>query len=1188
MAVVMQSFNFCQWSPEIKSKRQYTRKTSWDSIREFVSKEVKRGVPHPSIIAKLAEQGQPIERNQFKRLLKRWGLSDRNLRKKHRKYIYEAEQKARREGVRLRWRFKDTGQSLKKTQLKRIRESNGAEFIDSEASPGQLIKSPTDALGESNGDLEIASNVESRRENDYSIENFLPNLSPATMDLDTFIKSSERTEGLEVEKYYSLDGEVHHNSPIIHLNNPIDSNFQHVQQERPEKMPYTDDSKYRENFGENAEDADFQTSAIDPTDFLQTFCADMLDSIEASSDPQPEIQGPDVLDSLESRELVHYLSYIFRPDLERWMTQQVDSAKAYLQAVDNLQHGKNISRQESEKALELTMEMDIEPTITSYEGALYFTNDRYIQLNSKVQSICTELYEEYYKLIPYLWKAIGSDIPTFESIAREIVFNEDDRQIFREVVVHLPYLEKSYGAAHFATTTAVFHATNIIMKYKDYLAMLSSIRAVAPRRLASATAIARSLSRFQTVRQVQQPSASLVIRNSQPSFRTFATTTLLRQQAAEATEEAAPAPVDAPAKAGPLSQFSQLKDIGINEKIVNTITNKLKYEDMTDVQIKTIPTCNTGADVIARAKTGTGKTLAFLIPTVNRLMAAGIKKPTVPNFLDGYRSFADVRALIISPTRELAEQITRDAVVLTRGTGLEVACMVGGTGKSWSLRDFHQRGCNILVATPGRLKDVLSDPKSGVNADAIQTLIFDEADSLMSMGFEKEIEEIRRMLPKQKQTLMFSATMPDKVRELIAANMRPGFKYINTVDPKEAETHTKVPQHLINVEEFENVHPTLFELLDRENREAQQNGTHFKAMVFFNTARGAELAALMFRRVRLPGKEGHPLFPLDLVQIHSRLTQARRTEAAAAFRKADDAVLFSSDVTARGMDFPNVTHVIQVGAPSSREQYIHRIGRTARGKNIESGKGAGYLILSDVDARQTLQELRGIKLIHDGNEDLVTPKANLADLDTLNERAADYAKAIVLACSRIEPATTRAAYSALLGAHMARGADPRALFKALYRMGKFNFGWEEPPKLGREFVKKIGMGAGFDYAIKNGYLVEGSDSDRSGRSAGTSFSTRSMGMSNRGSYDGPRQTSFGRNTPRREGGYNSRREGGYESKREGGYSRDRPTSFGNRGRGEGGDNNQRGGSYSNYSSRQRDEKPSRPWEKSGGQTRDRY
>ncbi|KAK6527569.1 hypothetical protein TWF694_004553 [Orbilia ellipsospora] len=691
--------------------------------------------------------------------------------------------------------------------------------------------------------------------------------------------------------------------------------------------------------------------------------------------------------------------------------------------------------------------------------------------------------------------------------------------------------------------------------------MISSIRAIAPRRLASTAAIARSLARFTSVRQVGQPITPLVIRNAQPTYRTFVTTTLLRQQAAEQASEsgAAPAP---PVNSGLPTKFAQLRELGVHESIVSVITNKMQYEDMTEVQSKTIPVCMTGIDVIARAKTGTGKTLAFLIPTVNRLVAAGVKTTnSKPRWNEGHKSNADPRILIISPTRELAEQIARDAINLTRDTGLQVACMVGGTGKAWSIRDFHSRGCNILIGTPGRLKDVLSDPNTGVNAEKIETLIFDEADSLMDMGFEKDIEAIKSYLPKEKQTLMFSATMPDKVRELIGGTMRRGFKYINTIDPKSAETHTKVPQHMISVGNFENTFTTLFELMDRENRIAQDKGVPFKAMVFFNTARAAEWAAMMFRRVRLPGRESHPLYPLDLIQIHSRLSQPRRTEAADHFRNSESAVLFSSDVTARGMDFPNVTHVIQVGAPNNREQYIHRIGRTARGKNIESGNSVGYLILSDLDSKIVLKELRGINLLTGTNKDLVTPEADLTNLDSLDERAGEYARAIANASSRIDGGTKL--YQALIGAYMSRGADVQDLLEGLFRMTKYNLGWENPPSLGRTFGMKLGFGANYDWALRKGYLTSTPESEETGRAGGSSFSTRRMGMNQSGPYNGPRETSYGRTGPPRQGGYNSNRQGGgYGGNRQGGgYANNRQGgSYGNNRQGGGYGNNRQGGS----------------------------
>ncbi|KAK6355552.1 hypothetical protein TWF696_004651 [Orbilia brochopaga] len=548
----------------------------------------------------------------------------------------------------------------------------------------------------------------------------------------------------------------------------------------------------------------------------------------------------------------------------------------------------------------------------------------------------------------------------------------------------------------------------------------------------------------------------------------------------------------------------------------------MKYEEMTDVQSKTIPVCASGVDVIARAKTGTGKTIAFLIPTINRLLKDGVKMSPHPQNVNGHKSFANVQALVISPTRELAAQIANDAIRLTRGTGLKVSTMVGGTGKSFSLRDYHQRGCHILVGTPGRLNDVLSDPVSGVVADNLKVLIFDEADSLMDMGFEKEIRAIQQFLPKQRQTLMFSATMPDKVREMISRSMRPGFKYVNTIDPREAETHTKVPQHLVMCDGYENVMPTIFELLQRENEAAKEQNTHFKAMVFFRTARLAELAAMMFRRIRLPSQESHPLYPLDLIQIHSRLTQARRTEAATAFKRATNAVLFSSDVTARGMDFPNVTHVIQIGAPSSREQYIHRIGRTARGKNIESGKGVGYLIVSDMDARQTLDSLKGLQLQTDAAASLVSPNAQLTNLDNLTPEAGEFARAVVQACSRLDPFLLKSTYQSMVGSYLSAGISAHKLVEDLYKMHRYNFGQEQPPSMSRQFAMRLAIP--YDYAVQKGFVSRGEDAMDSGRMSNTRFSTRTRDVDN--SELGPEEPQPPRGQFRSRGGFGGGGRGG--------------------------------------------------------------
>ncbi|PLB48898.1 ATP-dependent RNA helicase pitchoune [Aspergillus steynii IBT 23096] len=392
-----------------------------------------------------------------------------------------------------------------------------------------------------------------------------------------------------------------------------------------------------------------------------------------------------------------------------------------------------------------------------------------------------------------------------------------------------------------------------------------------------------------------------------------------------------------------LSKFSQLADKGlIDPRIIQTIIHKMKISDMTDVQKMTIEETLKGGDVLAQAKTGTGKTLAFLLPVLQNILV----DPKLRLNQRRMATTSDIRAIIISPTRELAEQIATEARRITMGTGLQVQTAVGGTQKRMHLQLMRQHGCHLLVGTPGRLLDLLSDPNSGVRAPRLSSFVLDEADRLLDDGFSDAIQEIQDQLPTHqevdRQTLLFSATVPSEVMSMVNKIMKPDYKYIRTVKADEVPTHLKVPQKVVPLNGFENALPAILELV--KNYQAQDNERPFKGIVYFNSTKEVNLAYEVFRGLlNSPGnlRSGHPLKNVRKYELHSRLTQARRSLYAQKFRNDASAILFSSDVTARGMDFPDVTHVIQVGLARDRESYIHRLGRTGRAD--KSGEGWAFI-----------------------------------------------------------------------------------------------------------------------------------------------------------------------------------------------------------------------------------------------------
>ena len=306
---------------------------------------------------------------------------------------------------------------------------------------------------------------------------------------------------------------------------------------------------------------------------------------------------------------------------------------------------------------------------------------------------------------------------------------------------------------------------------------------------------------------------------------------------------------------------------------------------------------------IAQAKTGTGKTLGFLIPIIQRIIQ---NDPQLGERVRGYKKAKadDIRAIIISPTRELAEQIAVEAKKVTSGTGIIVQTAVGGTMKRAMLQKTQREGCHLLIGTPGRLNDILSDPYSGVKAPNLNALVMDEADRLLDEGFTKEIDEIRTHLPDpavvDRQNLMFSATVPRDVVELVRKTLRPGFHFAKCVNEDEEPTHQRVPQKYVNVAGFENIMPSLYELVLGQHQAGQAGEARpFKAIIYFNSTAEVTLAASVFYKLSGGFKRNTPLSGLRAFEIHAKLSQAQRTRSADDFRHAKNGILFSSDVTAR-------------------------------------------------------------------------------------------------------------------------------------------------------------------------------------------------------------------------------------------------------------------------------------------------
>jgi ATP-dependent RNA helicase MSS116 len=397
--------------------------------------------------------------------------------------------------------------------------------------------------------------------------------------------------------------------------------------------------------------------------------------------------------------------------------------------------------------------------------------------------------------------------------------------------------------------------------------------------------------------------------------------------AGPSASSSAPAAADGGTKLAHITD-RRFADLEISSESRRALSEVFKYQFMTAVQAETLPLIlkSGSQDCLAKAKTGTGKTLAFMIPTIEKIT----KKTN--------RRMTDINCLVISPTRELAQQITAETEKLLtfhKDYLRKVVTCVGGTNKNRDVKAL--RGSTpIVVATPGRLLDHLQNGDLASRMANLDCLILDEADQLLDMGFRPDVERILRLLQPShgtRQTLLFSATIPDQVNEIANIALRPGWNFVDTVGEDSEQTHMHVQQQLMITSQDRLVHD-LFCVLDRETSAA---GGCYKIIVFFTTARLTGFMAEMFNSVS--SETGY-----SVLEIHSRKAQNARERASEQFRKSGSAVLFSSDVSARGMDYPDVTFVLQVGL-TDRSQYIHRLGRTAR-----AGKdGKGGLLLADYE-----------------------------------------------------------------------------------------------------------------------------------------------------------------------------------------------------------------------------------------------
>ena len=337
---------------------------------------------------------------------------------------------------------------------------------------------------------------------------------------------------------------------------------------------------------------------------------------------------------------------------------------------------------------------------------------------------------------------------------------------------------------------------------------------------------------------------------------------------------------------------SAFADLGLIEPLTKALTAE-GYTTPTPIQAQAIPALLTGIDVLGIAQTGTGKTAAFALPMLQKLMQN--KKPARPN---------RPRALVLSPTRELALQIKEGFTAYGRNTGLRHACIHGGVGQNPQVKALAS-GCDILVATPGRLLDLMDQRFAFL--DAVEFFVLDEADRMLDMGFIHDMRAIIAKLPAVRQNLLFSATMPDAVMSL-ANGILKNAKRIE-ITPQ-ATTVERIEQRVMFVSR-ENKKTLLNELLKGQDVK--------RALVFTRTKHVANRVAEQLAKGGI-GAEA----------IHGNKSQNARQRALDGFKNGKVRVLVATDIAARGIDVDQISHVINYELPMDAESYVHRIGRTAR------------------------------------------------------------------------------------------------------------------------------------------------------------------------------------------------------------------------------------------------------------------
>lgn len=356
-------------------------------------------------------------------------------------------------------------------------------------------------------------------------------------------------------------------------------------------------------------------------------------------------------------------------------------------------------------------------------------------------------------------------------------------------------------------------------------------------------------------------------------------------------------------------------DIPVSEPLERALT-AMGYEEPSPIQTLVAPHLLEGRDLVGQAQTGTGKTSAFGIPIVEAIKGEPFR-PGSP------------LAIVLCPTRELAAQVTGELTKLGAYAGVKPVAVYGGQSMNVQL-DALQAGAQVVVATPGRLMDHME--RRTIDLQQVKIVILDEADQMLDIGFADDIERILRRTPKSRQTALFSATMPGPIKYLSR-------RYLSNPE------WCRVGEESQTVDEVEQVY---FEVASQDRQQALREllrdpGDMTQALIFRRTKIGVDKLVWFLQR------EGY-----DAEAIHGDMTQAHRERTMTRFRDKNLRVLIATNVAARGLDIPAVSHVVNYDMPDNLEEYVHRIGRTARmGK-----EGTAYLFVSDPDDFDMLEIIR--------------------------------------------------------------------------------------------------------------------------------------------------------------------------------------------------------------------------------------